>query len=318
MNRPRRGFTLVELLVVIAIIAVLIGLLLPAVQKVREAANRTKCTNNLKQISLAALAYHDANEAFPFGTYVWGKPDAYTLFVSLLPYLEQQNIFAVWNFTTPKNNGSGASSPAATILNVLVCPSDLIPVNPYQAVMPAGTYWAMTSYGGNGGSSSYPTPSNDGVFYPVGPYFPTLTPPQQPPSNAVTIAMVTDGTSSTLFFGERYHVDANFNAQYAANSSLASDTIGGYGWWGSFGAGSVTDVMESAAAPLNFVVPSPTPSANSATWMNMRICAWGSGHTGGANFSMCDGSVQFITNSISQTTLTMLSTRATGEVIPPY
>lgn len=318
MYRHRGGFTLVELLVVIAIIAVLIGLLLPAVQKVREAANRAKCTNNLKQISLAALSYHDANQAFPVGSYVWGKPDALAVFYYLLPYFEQQNLFAAWNTTTPKNNGTTTSSPAATVLSVLVCPSDLIPANPYHPLSGPGGYWAITSYGGNGGSQSYPTPSNDGVFYPVGPYFATETPPLQQPSSPVSIMTVTDGTSNTLFFGERFHTDANFDAQYNANNSLASDTIGGYGWWGSFGAGSISDVMESAAAPLNFVVPSPTPSSSSAAWMNMRICAWGSGHIGGANFSMCDGSVQFITNSISQTTLTYLSTIAGGEVIPPY
>ena len=111
MNR-RPGFTLIELLVVIAIIAVLVGLLLPAVQKVREAAARTQCTNNLKQITIASHNYHDINQAFPGATYLYqgsfatGPPSqGYTVFVSLLPYLEQQNLFQAWIMTTPIYNG---------------------------------------------------------------------------------------------------------------------------------------------------------------------------------------------------------------------
>ena len=274
----------------------------------REAAARAQCTNNLKQIALAAHGYHDVNGAFPGATYLYpvsASPptQGYTVFVSLLPFLEQQNLYQVWNFTNPRSNGQTATSPAATVLKVLVCPSDGIPQNPYPAPKPPGTYWGITSYGGNGGSQSYPTTTNDGMFYAVGPASsPVLSP--------VRIAIVTDGLSNTLLFGERYHRDANFDA-----AGGGSDPIGGYGWWGSFGTGAVTDVLESAAAPLNYLVP--TGGASSAA-INMRICAWGSGHTNGANFSLSDGSVRFIANGISQTTLTWLSTRAGGEVIPDY
>jgi prepilin-type N-terminal cleavage/methylation domain-containing protein/prepilin-type processing-associated H-X9-DG protein len=315
MNR-RTGFTLIELLVVIAIIAILIGLLLPAVQKVREAANRAKCTNNLKQLALATHAYHDVYQSFPAGDYLYsvtGPPttQGYTVFVSLLPFLEQQNLYQAWNLNAndPRLNGSSSTSPGAMVLSVLTCPSDVIPQNPYPAPKPPGTFWGITSYGGNGGSETSPVASNDGIFFAIN----TTTPPVLSP---VRIADVTDGLSNTLLFGERYHRDANFDALYNAGSGGASDQIAGYGWWASFGTGAVTDVMESAYAPLNYLVP-PSPS-NPTLAVNMRINAWGSGHTNGANFALADGSVQFISNGISQTTLQYLATRANGEVIPPY
>jgi prepilin-type N-terminal cleavage/methylation domain-containing protein/prepilin-type processing-associated H-X9-DG protein len=310
----RTGFTLIELLVVIAIIAILIGLLLPAVQKVREAASRGKCLNNLRQLVLAAHNYHDVNEHFPGAIYlstVSAMPptQGYSVFVSLLPFLEQQNLYQVWNFTDPRLNGQSSTSPAATVLSVLTCPSDLIPQNPYPAPKPPGSVWGITSYGGNAGSQAYPIPSDDGIFFAVGPASsPVLSP--------VRIGDVTDGLSNTLLFGERYHWDPNFDALYSAGSGGASDKIGGYGWWGSFGTGAVTDVTESAYAPLNYLVP-PSPS-NPTLAVNMRINAWGSGHTNGANFALADGSVRFVSNAISQTTLQYLATRAGGEVVPDY
>jgi prepilin-type N-terminal cleavage/methylation domain-containing protein/prepilin-type processing-associated H-X9-DG protein len=326
MKKPRSAFTLIELLVVIAIIAILIGLLLPAVQKVREAASRAKCLNNLKQIALAAHNYHDAYQTFPGGTYLYtgsfsiGPPtQGYTLFVSLLPFLEQQNLYQAWNYSSPLLNGQQTSSvpnpPGATVLSVLVCPSDLITQNPNQAVKhPAGTYfWGITSYGGNGGTQSYPTASNDGIFYAVGP----AASPQLGP---VAIAGVTDGLSNTFLFGERSHFDPNFDALVSpVPSSLSTDLMAGYGWWGSPTSEALADVTESACVPLNYLVPSPLPSGSSAQQVvNLRICAWGSKHINGANFALADGSVRFVDNSISQTTLTWLSTRAGDEVIPSY
>src|SRR5437016_5512017 len=118
----RRAFTLIELLVVIAIIGVLIGLLLPAVQKVREAANRISCFNNLKQIGLASLEYHDVYNAFPMAANYDRDPNYGSPFVPLLPFLEQQNLYTQFYANPIDYDGKG--SPGATPLRILVCPSD--------------------------------------------------------------------------------------------------------------------------------------------------------------------------------------------------
>ncbi len=162
----RRAFTLIELLVVIAIIAILIGLLLPAVQKVREAAARTKCANNLKQIGLAMHAYHDSNNGFPPA---FAKPSMYGWGVWILPYLEQDNLYKVLNPTqTTLTLNALTAAPVPTYL----CPSDLT-----QTTNPFSIGYAKSNYLVNeqicdGGSAYH-------------------------------ILSITDGTSNTLLMGER-------------------------------------------------------------------------------------------------------------------
>jgi prepilin-type N-terminal cleavage/methylation domain-containing protein len=139
MTRRRHGFTLIELLVVIAIIAILIALLLPAVQKVREAASRTQCTNNLKQFGVALHSYHDAHKGFPPGR---DSKDIST-HAYLLPFMEQESLYRSINFSVSYNNAANAFARAQTV-PVFLCPSD-----PHPPV-PAG--WGATNYRVNQGS----------------------------------------------------------------------------------------------------------------------------------------------------------------------
>jgi prepilin-type N-terminal cleavage/methylation domain-containing protein/prepilin-type processing-associated H-X9-DG protein len=324
--RRRKGFTLIELLVVIAIIAVLVGLLLPAVQKVREAANRVSCSNNLKQLALAAHNYHSAFGTFPPGVYqllASSKPkyQPVTLYVYLLPYLEQASLYQQWNQTSPTaNTAGGQSSPTSTVLKTLVCPSDLIPQNPVNS---SGTTWyGITSYGGNGGSQSYDPQfaTNDGIFYVIGPGSQTA-----PNGKPIRIGDVTDGLSNTILFGERNHVDAN-NDTYSVpltNSAAGDyiDVMGDVGWWGNSGGRlAAGDVTFSAYAPINYTIPAPYPALGTTynaylPYYELRLCAFGSGHTGGANFALADGSVRFIQESLPQSTLQLLCVRNDGQVV---
>lgn len=319
-----RGFTLIELLVVIAIIAIMIGLLLPAVQKIRAAAARTKCNNNLKQLGLAMHNYEGAYQRFPEGLSQYFNPfRGVTFYVHLLPYLEQDNLWRQWDFNNLENNVTAdpATSRSAVMIPTLVCPSDLFAENPFS--VPAnshsgvayGGYYAGTSYAGNYGTGNYHPSSapvgpidqkNTGMLF--------LTGPAGRPANAkpIKMASVLDGLSNTIMFGEKHHWDPRFDAiPEFRRSNLLMHQWSMWAWSGGFkGTG---HVFCSCAVPINHRVPNNS-DPDSYTPQDLRLNAWGSGHSGGANFCLGDGSVRFIRQTISQQTLCALSTRAGGEV----
>jgi prepilin-type N-terminal cleavage/methylation domain-containing protein/prepilin-type processing-associated H-X9-DG protein len=311
----RRGFTLLELLVSIAIIGVLLSLLLPAVQKVREAVNRMVCANNLKQIALATHNFHDANNRFPTGAhppvYVGGVPTRGTnLWVELLPYFEQDNLHDAWDPCDNRNNVAGERNAiTAHVIKLLLCPSDQLTQTVVQAKGGPGASWAqgfyaMSSYGGNAGTRSmppgaapaFPGISRDGIFW---------------IDSCVGFKDITDGTSNTLLFGERYHRDPAYDDRlpHVFPGLAPIEFVGRWGWL--LAPGVMPQVTLHSAAPINY----RTPTEGDASALMERICAFGSGHGHGANFAFADGSVHFVSDSMPLSILKALSTRDGGEVV---
>jgi prepilin-type processing-associated H-X9-DG protein len=273
------------------------------------------CTNNLKQLALAAHNFHDRAGQFPTGArpsvMVGGVPTMGTnVWVELLPDFEQDNVRRNWDFIDNRNNvAGGRAAIQAQVLRILVCPSDQLPepvweLTQFYPVLPVPAwsfgFYGMTSYGGNAGTRSVPTDqlSKDGVFF-VG-------------SN-VGYRDITDGSSNTLFFGERYHYDAEYERVRPAVWP-AAPPMAGWGRWGfvaNFGASG--NISLSTPQRINYSVPS---DGNMATMLD-RACAFGSGHTGGANFAFADGSARFVSETIPLPILQALSTRAGAEVASP-
>ena len=322
--RTRLGFTLIELLVVIAIVAILIGLLLPAIQKVREAANRSTCQNNLKQISLATQNYHDAMQWFPPGVAYPGPSNRNTcLFTEVLPYVEAGVVGAKWDYSNPNANFGGVETPAAAPLKYLVCPSAGLNENPVSL---GSTKLGATTYGANGGTITFPSSraTNDGIFG-------YSTPTNR---NQTRILDITDGASNTILFGERLLGDAALDSYQIApfdtppNPPLATASSF-IGWAVVPGPNAGAGMLCAGSVPLNHVHgsvyvppppwPPPTVPEPPIPWATFgpqvwdRLSAYGSRHDGGINFALADGSVRFVRVSTPTMVIQGMSTRAGGE-----
>lgn len=300
----RRGFTLIELLVVIAIIAILIGLLLPAVQKVREAAARMSCSNNLKQLALGVHGYHDANSYFPTvvspASCCWG-----TWQVTILPYVEQANVFRLYQSWGDSSGPRYNNAPnSATVCNqrfkVFTCPSDT-PNAPFSNLT-NHNYALVTGDGGT--TQTYSSGSlYNGFAWQPGIFSFSAGPSQQ----KVTMAGISDGTSNTIMAAEVLQGQGR--------------DLRGFTWWGD-AAGVSTYYPPNTSAPDRIYTSSycnnqpaqGLPCAVSTSQFP-TIFSSRSRHTNGVNAAMGDGSVRFVNGSIDGNTWRWMGTRAGGEVV---
>jgi prepilin-type N-terminal cleavage/methylation domain-containing protein/prepilin-type processing-associated H-X9-DG protein len=333
-----RGFTLVELLVVIAIIGILVALLLPAVQAARETARRIQCTSSIRQLAIASHNYLSAHESFPPGLTTYKTSDWHgnSVFSYLLPYLEETALADSWNYghgsaadarsntIDPETGDKNENARSANVLSVLLCPSDALsenPVNLDYSVSGYATGWhGIGSYLGNCGTySTYfrdPGMKSNGMFFMTGPdsrpggVNQRFLEPNQAPAR---INDTEDGTSHTLLFGERYHEDPLFDALLHEKGKYSRYPIRKWGAWGWTGGGNgTTHLFGCSRVAINYTTP---PTASGYSSVNLRMSAFGSGHPGGANFAMADGSASFISENIDLITLQAISTRAGGEFI---
>ncbi len=292
--RVRSGFTLIELLVVIAIIAILVALLLPAVQQAREAARRSSCKNNLKQLGVALHNYHDTHNVFPpafarsiqpdgsapSGGWGWG--------VMLLPFIEQPGLYdALRPNTEPFHEIVAADTPGEaqrillqTPINTYRCPSDTgAPINNQRANYGTSNYIGI--WGAHVDAGLHTGAGNGCMFF----------------NSRIGFRDILDGTSNVLVLGERAFVNNPPRMPWRGGIYAGVNNPAGAGW-----GSTMRGVWDSPAFRLNGTDP----------W------AFSSLHKGGAQFVLGDGSVRFISENINGLTYQILAQRASGEVVGEF
>jgi prepilin-type N-terminal cleavage/methylation domain-containing protein/prepilin-type processing-associated H-X9-DG protein len=273
MRRLRRGFTLIELLVVVAIIAILLGLLLPAVQKVREAAARAQCANNLKQIGLAMHNYHGTYKSLPPGYLAAGAyPDTtpgWGWGAHILPFIEQDTVHRLLNFNAPVE----ASPAIQTRIKTYVCPSDMAPQGGFQVPDAFGNPVALaapSSYAGcvGGDESDVDAETGLGLLY---------------RNSQVSIEQIRDGSSNTILVGERAWSNCNGIWAGVITNAVARR-----------GAGNPCPGSASASLPAAALVLAHSHLNNATSDTDGGLDDFSSNHPGGSNFVFADGSVRFL------------------------
>jgi prepilin-type N-terminal cleavage/methylation domain-containing protein len=317
-NRPR-GFTLIELLVVIAMIGVLVALLLPAVQSAREAARRTQCSSNLKQLAIAMHQYNNTHSVLPPGKKgcCWG-----TWLVYVLPQVEQQPLYNAWNSCGINSPGVPTSydldlryfgaanvTVTSTRLSVYLCPSDLTNA-PIMSTVNGVTY-ACTSqnYAANFGNTTVLQAEYQGIPFLGAPFVDVGSPLgdyNQPARATVGFSAITDGLSNTMLLSE---------VVVGQGQDLR-----GFSWWGDAATfegfstpnSSFPDVLFS---PLYCINRSPNPPCTVATTALPELYAARSRHAGGVHVAAADGAVHFVKDSVDLQVWRMMCTSAGSEVI---
>jgi prepilin-type N-terminal cleavage/methylation domain-containing protein/prepilin-type processing-associated H-X9-DG protein len=327
LSRRRSAFTLIELLVVIAIIAVLIGLLLPAVQKVRDAAARASCQNNLKQIGLAMHNYQDSNGSLPPGNVNGVYPPVTTpnddywanWAIYILPFIEQDALYRQYNFT--KRNVDAANAPVRqTFVKTYTCPSDLnqnqifTPVTTGSGVLVPSMEGSYRAMGGVTDASEnfwsrvdearqIKNQDSRGALHVAGT---VVIGGKAYTYKPESVAAIPDGTSNTLMVGERTSVTlARLKPSELPNVRITL-------WAYSYNLYTVSGAWIQSRTLLNDYQGCLDVNPSDETPCKY---GWGSFHSGGINFVMCDGSVRTISTSMNMNTFTALASIAGGEVI---
>ena len=304
--KPRPAFTLIELLVVIAIIAILIALLVPAVQKVREAASRIQCTNNLKQLGLALHNHHASLKNFPPARNPW--PLVHSPLARLLPYVEQENLQKLVDFTQPVSSPANLAA-SQTPVRLFLCPTDI-----GDGRVPGSSH-AGTNYVANVGTGTVGfglIASGDGVF--------TQTP--------MGFRDLSDGSSNTAAFSETLlgngvnsagPIPLNPQREVLEVPGGSDPTpgacAGAAGGWSGQRSAKWIDGHYGNVLYNHYYMP------NAREWdcgngsHNKGLSTARSLHPGGVNMLFCDGSVRFVTDSIHQNTWRGMATRGGGEVL---